>query len=51
MTALRTKSPDEVDPYKTFVVEVAESVGNAAGGGEVAEGQTVQKIRAALDAV
>jgi hypothetical protein len=51
MTALRTKAPDEVEPYKSFVIEVAESVGSAAGGGEEAEGQTVQKIRAELDAV
>jgi hypothetical protein len=51
MTALRTKAPEEVEPYKSFVVEVAESVGNAAGGGEATEAETVQKIRASLDAV
>jgi hypothetical protein len=51
MTALRTKAPEEVESYKTFVIEVAQSVGNAAGGGEAAEAETVAKIRTSLDAV
>ena len=57
MTALRTaiqalesKAPDEVDDYRSFVVEVAQSVGDAAGGGETAEGKAVQKIKSAVGA-
>jgi len=45
---LEAKAPDEVEAYKTFVLEVAEAVGRAAGGGETAEAATVEKIRAAL---
>jgi hypothetical protein len=45
---LEAKAPDEVEAYKTFVLEVAEAVGRAAGGGETAEAATVDRIRAAL---
>jgi hypothetical protein len=45
---LESKAPDELDAYRAFVLEVAESVGNAAGGGETAESATLEKIRAAL---
>jgi hypothetical protein len=45
---LEAKAPDEVDAYRSFVLEVAESVGNAAGGGETAEGGVLEKIRSAL---
>ena len=34
---LRSKAPDELDAYRTFVLELARSVGSAAGGGEEAE--------------
>jgi hypothetical protein len=44
----QAKAPDEVDAYKAFVVEVAEAVGKAAGGGEAAEAETIETIRAAL---
>ena len=46
---LQAKAPDEVDAYRSFVLEVAESVGNAAGGGETAEGAALEKIRSAVD--
>jgi hypothetical protein len=46
---LQAKAPEEVDAYRSFVLEVAESVGNAAGGGETAEGATLEKIKSALD--
>jgi hypothetical protein len=46
---LEQKAPDEVEAYKSFVIEVAQSVGSAAGGGETAEAETVGKIRAALN--
>jgi hypothetical protein len=45
---LEAKAPDEVDSYKAFVLELAESVGKAAGGGDEAEAATVEKIRSAL---
>ena len=46
---LEQKAPEEVEAYKSFVIEVAQSVGSAAGGGETAEAETVGKIRAALN--
>jgi hypothetical protein len=49
MEALRTKAPEEVDAYRSFVLEVAESVGKAAGGGETAESATFEKLRSAVD--
>jgi hypothetical protein len=48
--ALAAKAPDEVDEYRGFVLDVARSVGNAAGGGEVAESDAITKIRSALGA-
>ncbi|HEX3256056.1 MAG TPA: hypothetical protein VHQ96_09700 [Gaiellaceae bacterium] len=50
VSILETKTPDEVEPYKAFVLEVAESVGSAAAGGEAAEGASLEKIRSALGA-
>jgi len=50
MATLRQKAPDEVDAYRALVLEVAESVGRAAGGGDAAEQSAVEKIRSALDA-
>jgi hypothetical protein len=47
---LQDKDPSEADAYKSFVLEVAESVGSAAAGGEAAETGTLDKIRAALGA-
>ena len=47
---LEAKAPDELDAYRAFVLEVAESVGAAAEGGETAEAGTLEKIRAALGA-
>lgn len=45
---LRAKAPDELDAYRAFVLEVAESVGQAAGGGETAETEALEKVRSAL---
>jgi len=45
---LEAKAPDEVEAYRTYVLEVAEAVGKSAGGGEVAEAEAVEKIRSAL---
>ena len=48
VSTLQAKAPDEVEAYRSFVLEVAEAVGKAAGGGEAAEAATVEKIRSAL---
>jgi hypothetical protein len=48
VSTLQAKAPDEVEAYKSFVLEVAEAVSEAAGGGEAAEAATIEKIRAAL---
>ena len=45
---LEAKAPDELSAYRAFVLEVAESVGQAAKGGEPAEAETLEKIRAAV---
>jgi hypothetical protein len=45
---LEAKAPDELEPYREFVMELAQSVADAAGGGETAEGDTIQRIEAAL---
>ena len=46
--ALESKAPDELEPYRQFVLDVAQSVSAAAGGGESAEGGAIEKVRAAL---
>ena len=46
--ALETKAPEEVEAYRQFVIEVAESVASAAGGGETAETGAVERVRSAL---
>jgi tellurite resistance protein len=48
MQALEAKAPEAVDAYRSFVLEVAASVGNAAGGGEAAESQALERIRSGL---
>jgi hypothetical protein len=45
---LESKAPDELEAYRQFVVEVAESVANAAGGGESAESGAIEKVRSAI---
>jgi len=48
VATLEAKAPEEVDAYRSFVLELAESVGKAAGGGDEVEAATVEKIRSAL---
>ena len=48
ISTLEAKAPDEKDAYRDFVVEVAQSVADAAGGGEGAEAETLGKIRSAF---
>ena len=45
---LRAKAPDELEAYRAFVLQLAESVGKAAGGGDVVELAAVEKVKAAL---
>ena len=48
VATLEAKAPEEVDSYRDFVVEVAQSVAKAAGGGDVAETGALDKIKQAL---
>ena len=48
VATLETKAPDEVEAYRSFVLDLAEGVGKAAGGGDEAEAATVEKLRSAL---
>jgi hypothetical protein len=48
VAALESKASDEVEAYKSFVLDVAQSVAEAAGGGSEAERAVVEKIRSAL---
>jgi hypothetical protein len=45
---LTTKAPDELEAYRSFVLDLARSVAAAAPGGETAESATIAKIEAAL---
>jgi hypothetical protein len=47
---LREKAPEELEAYRSFVLDVAESVAEAAKGVGVGEAGAIEKIRAALDA-
>ena len=48
VATLQAKAPDELEAYRTFVVNIAESVARAAGGGDQAETGVLAKIRSAL---
>lgn len=48
VSTLESKAPEDVEPYRALVLEVAESVGRAAGGGDSAESDALSKIRTAL---
>ena len=50
VATLEKKAPDDVDAYRDFVLELAETIGTAAGGGEEAEAATINKIKSALGA-
>jgi hypothetical protein len=49
VATLRAKAPDEVDAYRAFVLELAETVSKAAKGGDQAEGAAIERIRTALE--
>jgi hypothetical protein len=46
--ALRAKAPDELDAYRQFVLDVAQSVAQAAGGVDPRETGAIEKIESAL---
>jgi hypothetical protein len=48
VATLESKAPDEVEAYKSFVLDVAQSVAEAAEGGSETERAVVEKIRSAL---
>ena len=48
IATLESKAPDEVDPYRRFVVDVAESVAEAAGGVASRETGAIDKIKDAV---
>ena len=48
VATLRAKAPDELESYRAFVVDLAESAGKAAGGGDQAEAGAVEKVKAAM---
>jgi hypothetical protein len=50
LSLLQMKAPDDVDAYKQLVLDVAQSVGDAAGGGDTIEGEAIAKIRQTLQA-
>jgi hypothetical protein len=47
-STLESKAPDELDAYRQFVLDVAQSVADAAGGGETAESGAIEKVKSAL---
>jgi hypothetical protein len=48
VSSLRVKAPDEVDAYSAFVLDVAESVAEAAKGVGASETDAIEKIKSAL---
>jgi hypothetical protein len=48
LAAVEQKAPAEVEPYRAFVLDVAQSVSDAAGGGDQAEDAAIEKVREAL---
>jgi hypothetical protein len=51
VATLESKAPDEAEAYKSFVLDVAQSVAEAAEGGSEAEVGVVEKLRSALGGV
>jgi hypothetical protein len=49
VAALEAKSPDDLPAYKQLVIDVAESVAEAAKGVAPSEGDALNSIRSALD--
>jgi hypothetical protein len=47
-TVLETKAPEDLQAYRDLVLEVAQSVAAAAGGGEPVESGAIEKVRSAI---
>jgi hypothetical protein len=47
-TTLESKAPDELQPYRDLVIDVAQSVASAAPGGDAAESGAIEKVRSAV---
>jgi hypothetical protein len=47
-SALESKAPEDLQAYRDLVVEVAQSVAQAAGGGDAAESGAIEKVRSAV---
>jgi hypothetical protein len=45
---LETKAPEELEAYRSFVLELVRSVSSAAGGGDEAEAAAIARIEEAL---
>jgi hypothetical protein len=45
---LESKAPEELEAYRQFVLDLAQSVAAAAPGGDAAEAGTVEKVRSAV---
>ena len=50
VAALTAKAPDELEPYRAFVLEVANRVAEAKGGVQEEEAAAIARITAALGA-
>ena len=48
VATLEAKAPDELEAYRAFVLEVAQSVARAASGGDTAESGAIVAVRSAL---
>ena len=45
---LQAKAPEQLDAYRSFVLELVRSVSSAAGGGDEVEAATIAEVEAAL---
>lgn len=45
---LQSKAPEELDAYRSFVLDLVRSVSSAAGGGDEAEAAAIAKVESAL---
>jgi hypothetical protein len=47
-SALESKAPEDLQPYRDLGVEIAQSVAQAAPGGDAAESGAIEKVRSAV---
>ena len=46
---LQSRAPEELEAYRSFVLDIARSVSAAAGGGDAAEAGAIEEVRSALE--